>query len=194
MPARIWFSCAKKPAHCGAAPDVPPTMYHVPFFTTYSPGVVSASSATSGTSRMPPGWRPQPDWNPGRANTALTPPPEPLQPVSAPYPAQPGADGVSPALQVGVVPPTPITCGELAGLSTLMMLLQSRLPSSPDAANHDSPMAFAFAKIASSMCWVAEASAASHAPQLVETTWPGSSVTIRLYITEKSASPVEAAM
>jgi hypothetical protein len=77
---------------------------------------------------------------------------------------------VRPALQIGVVPPTPITCGELAGWSTLVTLLQSLLPLSPEAANHDWPMAFAFAKIASFICWVAGAIADSHAPQLVETT------------------------
>jgi hypothetical protein len=92
------------------------------------------------------------------------------------------------------VPPTPITCGEFAGLSTVRIPLQSRLPSSPEAANHDWPIAFAFAKIASSVCWVASERAASHAPQLVDTTWPGLSVTTRLYICVKSARDVEAAM
>jgi hypothetical protein len=124
----------------------------------------------------------------------LTPPPEPLQPVSDPYPAHPGFPAVMPALQVGVVPPTPMTCGEFAGLSTLSRLLQSRLPLSPEAANQDWPIALAFAKIASSACCVATGRAASHAPQLVVTTWPGLSVTMRLYSCVKSAFDVDAAM
>ncbi len=99
-----------------------------------------------------------------------------------------------PALHVGVVPPTPITCGELAGLSTDSMLLQSRLPLSPDAANHDCPMAFAFAKIPSSVCCVAAGRPISHTPQLVVTTCPGLSVTMRLYIVVKSELPVDADM
>jgi hypothetical protein len=99
-----------------------------------------------------------------------------------------------PALHAGVVPPTPITCGELAGLSTESVLLQSRLPLSPDAANHDCPMALAFAKIASSVCCVAVGIPTSHAPQLVVTMWPGLSVTIRLYMVVKSALPVDADM
>src|SRR5690349_10734525 len=99
-----------------------------------------------------------------------------------------------PALQVGVVPPTPITCGELAGLSTESVLLQSRLPLSPDAANHDCPIALPFAKIASSVSCVDAARVTSHAPQLVVTTCPGLSVTMRLYIFVKSAFPVLAAM
>ncbi len=134
------------------------------------PGVVSASSATSGTSRFVPDGTPQPVWNPGRAKTWLTPPPDPLQPTSEPYPTQAGLPDVIPALHVGVVPPTPMTCGELAGLSTESVLLQSRLPLSPDAANHDCPMAFAFAKIASSVSCVAVVRPTSHAPQLVDTT------------------------
>jgi hypothetical protein len=95
---------------------------------------------------------------------------------------------------VGVVPPTPITCGELAGLSTESVLLQSRLPASPDAANHDCPMAFAFARIASSESCVAVEMPTSHTPQLVETMCPGLSVTMRLYIVVKSAFEVEADM
>jgi hypothetical protein len=95
---------------------------------------------------------------------------------------------------VGVVPPTPITCGELAGLSTDSMLLQSRLPLSPDAANHDCPMAFAFAKMASSVCCAAADIPTSQAPQLVDTTCPGLSVTTRLYIVVKSVSDVDADM
>ena len=94
----------------------------------------------------------------------------------------------------GVVPPTPITWGELAGLSTPRRLLQSRLPLSPEAANHDCPIAFAFAKMLSSARCVAADTPTSHTPQLVETTWPGLSVTIRLYRVVKSASEVEAAM
>jgi hypothetical protein len=92
------------------------------------------------------------------------------------------------------VPPTPITCGEFAGLSTDSMLLQSRLPLSPDAANHDCPMAFAFAKIASSVACVAAEMPTSHTPQLVDTTCPGLSVTMRLYIVVKSTFEVVAAM
>jgi hypothetical protein len=102
-----------------------------------------------------------------------------------------------PALHVGVVPPTPITCGEFAGLSTdsvLLPLPQSRLPLSPDAANHDCPMALALAQMASSVCWVAFERLASHAPQLVDTTCPGLSVTMRLYIVVKSPLLVDAAM
>jgi hypothetical protein len=158
------------------------------------PGVVSASSATSGTSRFVPAGTPQPVWKAGRLKTWLTPPPEPLQPVSDPYPPHPGLPAVMPLLQVGVVPPTPITCGEFAGLSTVSVWLQSRLPLSPEAANHDWPIAFAFAKIASSVCWVATGSPASQAPQLVVTTWPGLSVTMRLYSCVKSAFDVDAAM
>jgi hypothetical protein len=155
---------------------------------------VSASSATSGTNRVAPDGTPQPVWNAGRAKTWLTPPPDPLQPTSEPYPAQAGFPAVMPALHAGVVPPTPITCGELAGLSTDSMLLQSRLPLSPDAANHDWPIAFAFAKIASSVSCVAVETPTSHTPQLVETTCPGLSVTIRLYIVVKSGSDVDADM
>ena len=107
---------------------------------------------------------------------------------------QAGFDGVRPPEHVGVVPPTPITCGEFAGLSTPSTPPQSRLPASPDAANHDCPMAFAFAKMLSDMCCAADEIAASHEPQLVETTWPGLSTTIRLYIGGKSASEVDAAM
>jgi hypothetical protein len=92
------------------------------------------------------------------------------------------------------VPPTPITCGEFAGLSTDSVLLQSRLPLSPDAANHDCPIAFAFAQIASSDVWVATEMPTSHTPQLVDTTCPGLSVTMRLYIVVKSAFDVEADM
>src|SRR3989449_11315986 len=99
-----------------------------------------------------------------------------------------------PALHAGVVPPTPITCGELAGSSTESALLQSRLPLSPEAANHDWPTAFALAITASSACCCAGESATSQVPQLVVTTWPGSSVTIRLYMVVKSASDVEADM
>ncbi len=149
---------------------MPPTTYHPPFLSTYSPGVVSASSATSGTSRVAPAGTPQPAWNDGRANTWLTPPPDPLHAASEPYPPQAALPDVMPALHVGVVPPTPITCGELAGLSTDSVPLQSRLPLSPDAENHDWPMAFAFAKIASSVCCVAVGSPTSHVPQLVDTT------------------------
>src|SRR2546428_7558073 len=82
-------------------------------------------------------------------------------------------------------------CGEFAGLSTPRMLLQSRLPLSPEAANHDCPIAFALAKMLSSVCCEAADNATSHAPQLVETTWPGLSVTIRLYMVVKSAVDVE---
>src|SRR5439155_23184787 len=103
-------------------------------------------------------------------------------------------DRVMPALQLGVVPPTPITWGEFAGLSTPRMLLQSRLPLSPEAANQDCPFALPFAKMLSSVCCVAVDTPASHTPQLVETTWPGLSLTMRLYATVKSASDVEAAM
>src|SRR5262245_12844793 len=99
-----------------------------------------------------------------------------------------------PLLQLGVVPPTQITWGELAGLSTDSMLLQSRLPLSPDAANHDCPMAFAFAKMASSVCCVATGGPASHAPQLAVTPCQGASVTMRLYIVVKSELPVDADM
>src|SRR2546422_8259720 len=102
-----------------------------------------------------------------------------------------------PLLHTGVVPPTPITCGEFAGLSTLgvrVVLPQSRLPLSPDAANHDCPIALPVAKMLSSVCCVAADMPASHAPQLVDTTWPGLSVTMRLYIVVKSAKEVEAAM
>jgi hypothetical protein len=158
------------------------------------PGVVSASSATSGTSRVVPDGTPQPVWNDGRANTWLTPPPDPLQPTSEPYPAHAGLPDVIPALHVGVVPPTPITCGEFAGLSTDSRLLQSRLPLSPEAANQDCPIAFAFAKIASSVCCVAAEMPTSQTPQLVETTCPGLSVTMRLYIVVKAAFAVDAAM
>ena len=93
------------------------------------------------------------------------------------------------------MPPTPITCGEFAGLSTVTVLVpQSRLPLSPEAANHDWPIAVALATMLSSACCVAAETPASHAPQLVETTRPGLSVTIRLYIVVKSASEVEADM
>jgi hypothetical protein len=34
VPPSRWFSSAKKPAHCGDAPDVPPTAYHAPFWMT----------------------------------------------------------------------------------------------------------------------------------------------------------------
>ena len=169
-------------------------MNHPPFLRTYSPGVVSDSSATSGTRRVEPDGTPQPVWKDGRAKTWLTPPPDPLQPISEPYPAHAGFPAVMPALHVGVVPPTPITCGEFAGLSTESMLLQSRLPLSPEAANHDCPMAFAFAKIASSVSCVAAEMPTSHTPQLVETTCPGLSVTMRLYIVVKSAFWVDADM
>ena len=155
---------------------------------------MSASRATSGTSRFVPGGTPQPVWNAGRVKSWLTPPPDPLHPVSDPYPPHPGLPAIMPLLQVGVVPPTPITCGEFAGLSTVSTLLQSRLPLSPEAANHDCPSAFAFAKIASSVCCVAAGRPASQAPQLVVTTWPGLSVTMRLYSWVKSAFDVEAAM
>ena len=99
-----------------------------------------------------------------------------------------------PPLHAGVVPPTPITWGELAGLSTPRRLLQSRLPLSPEAANHDCPIAFALAKMLSLVRCEAADKPASHAPQLVETTWPGLSVTIRLYMVVKSAMEVEADM
>jgi len=79
-------------------------------------------------------------------------------------------------------------------LSTEGVLLQSRLPLSPDAANQDCPMAFAFAKIASSVCCMATDRPTSHAPQLVDTTCPGLSVTTRLYIVVKSVSDVDADM
>lgn len=79
-------------------------------------------------------------------------------------------------------------------MSTESVLLQSRLPLSPDAANHDCPMAFAFAKMASSVCCSAAERPASHAPQLVDTTCPGLSVTMRLYMVVKSASDVDADM
>src|SRR5216110_1535329 len=99
-----------------------------------------------------------------------------------------------PPLHAGVVPPTPITWGELAGLSTPRRLLQSRPPLSPEAANHDCPIAFPLAKMLSSVCCVAADTPTSHAPQLVETTWPGLSVTIRLYIVVKWAREVDAGM
>ena len=99
-----------------------------------------------------------------------------------------------PPLQVGVVPPTPVTCGEFDGWSTVRILLQSRLPLSPEAANHDWPTAFPFAKMSSSICWRDSGRPASHAPQLVVTTLPGSSVTIRLYIGVKSLKELDAAM
>src|SRR5947209_19991397 len=99
-----------------------------------------------------------------------------------------------PPLHAGVVPPTPITWGELAGLSTPRRPLQSRLPLSPEAANHDCPIAFALAKMLSSVCCEAAENATSHAPQLVETTWPGWSVTTRVYIVLKSAVEGEAGM
>src|SRR5262249_41001137 len=114
------------------------------------------------------------------------PPPRP--------PPHPGLCEVNPLVHVGVVPPTPITWGELAGLSTDSVLLQSRLPLSPDAANQDCPIAFALAKMSSSVCCVSAATPASQAPQLVVTTWPGLSVTMRLYIVVKSASAVDADM
>ena len=101
---------------------------------------------------------------------------------------------MSPLLHVGVVPPTPITWGELAGLSTWAVLWQSRLPLSPEAANQDCPMAFALAKMASSAASVPEGMSASQAPQLVVTTWPGLSVTIRLYAAVKSTRAVDFAM
>ena len=66
-----------------------------------------------------------------------------------------------PALHPGVVPPTPMTCGEFAGSSTVTRLLQSRLPLSPEAANHDCPIALALAKMLSSVCCVAAGSPAS---------------------------------
>src|SRR5262249_61269713 len=105
-----------------------------------------------------------------------------------------GPPGAPPPLRVGAAPPTPITCGELAGLSTVPMPLQSLLPLSPEAASHDCPIALAFAKMLSSICCVAVAMLASHRPQLVVTTWPGLSVTMRLYITVKSVSAVDADM
>src|SRR5207247_5885371 len=105
-----------------------------------------------------------------------------------------GLEGVRPLLHAGRVPPTTITCGEFAGLSTPRRPLQSRLPLCPEAANHDCPIAFALAKMLSSVCCEAAENATSHAPQLVETTWPGLSVTIRLYIVVKSAVDVEADM
>jgi hypothetical protein len=55
-------------------------------------------------------------------------------------------------------------------------------------------MAFAFAKIASSACCCAGEMATSQTPQLVETTCPGLSVTIRLYMVVKSAFCVDADM
>jgi hypothetical protein len=55
-------------------------------------------------------------------------------------------------------------------------------------------MALALAKMLSSACCVAAEMPTSHAPQLVVTTWPGLSVTMRLYITVKSANEVERAM
>src|SRR5262245_57718950 len=104
----------------------------------------------------------------------LSPPPDPLHALSVPYPAHAGLPDVKPPLHVGVVPPTPMTWGELAGLSTVMVdglpLPQSRLPLSPDAANHDCPIAFALAKMLSSVCCVPVGSRYSQAPQLVDTT------------------------
>jgi hypothetical protein len=102
---------------------------------------------------------------------------------------------VRPALHEGVVPPTPITCGELAGLSTVTTLVpQSRLPSSPEAENHACPIAFALAKMLSSDCCVAADKPASQAPQLVDTTCPGLSVTMRFYIVVKLALDVDVDM
>src|SRR5262249_58848293 len=95
--------------------------------------------------------------------------PRPLQAVTPTSPAQVGVAGERPLLQVGVVPPTPITWGELAGLSTDSVPLQSRLPLSPEAANQDCPMAFALAKMASSALRVPGGMSASQAPQLVVT-------------------------
>src|SRR2546425_293426 len=122
------------------------------------------------------------------------PPPESLQPVSDPYPAHPGLDGVIPPLHAGVVPPTPMTWGEFAGWSTLRVFLQSRLPLSPEAANHDWPTAFALVKMLSSVRWTDVDRRASQSPQLVVTTRPGLSVTIRLYMGMKSPKEVDAAM
>src|SRR5262249_7204327 len=100
-----------------------------------------------------------------------------------------------PPLHLGVVPPTPITCGEFAGWSTVVTRVpQSWLPLSPEAANHDCPIAFALAKMLSLACWVAESILDSHSPQLVDTTCPGLSVTTRLYIVVKSALAVDADM
>ena len=141
---------------------------------------------------MPAG-TPHPVWKTGRAKP-LMPPPEPLHAVSLPYPAQAGLAGVSPLLHVGVVPPTPITCGELAGLSTESVLWQSRLPLSPEAANQDCPMAFALAKMALSVASVPASISASQAPQLVVTMCPGLSVTIRLYAAVKSTRAGDFAM
>jgi hypothetical protein len=92
---------------------------------------------------------PQPVWKAGCEKTWLTPPPESLHPASEPYPPHAGLDIVSPLLQVGVVPPAPMTCGEFAGLSTPSTPPQSRLPLSPEAANHDCPIALALAKMLS---------------------------------------------
>src|SRR5947208_946071 len=79
-----------------------------------------------------------------------------------------------------------MTCGEFAGLSTPRMPLQSRLPLSPEAANHDCPIAFALAKMLSSVSCEAVDTPTSHAPQLVEIWVAGVSVTIRLDIDVKS--------
>src|SRR2546429_8952755 len=99
-----------------------------------------------------------------------------------------------PPLHAGVVPPTPITWGELAGLSTPRRLLQSRLPLSPEAANHDCPIAFALAKMLSSVSCEAVDTPTSHAPQLVETRWPGLSGTIRFYMVVNPGIQVEPVM
>src|SRR3989442_4376119 len=121
------------------------------------------------------------------------PPPELLQPVSDPYPAHPGLDGVMPPLHAGVVPPTPMTCGEFAGWSTLTVIWQSRLPLSREAANHDWPAAFAFVKMLSSVRWTDVDRPASQSHQLVVTTCPGLSVTMRLYMGMKALKEVDAA-
>jgi hypothetical protein len=55
-------------------------------------------------------------------------------------------------------------------------------------------MAFAFAKIASSVCCAAAEMPTSQIPQLVETTCPGLSATMRLYMVVKSAFCVDADM
>src|SRR5262249_28909050 len=161
---------AKSPAHWGAAPDVPAQSIHEPLTNTQFPGEGSASKATSGTSRCVPLGTLQPDWNGDRENTRLTPPPDPVQPVSEPYPPQAELRIFMPLLQVGVVPPTAIKCGELAGCVTLGTLsqelegqspsllhdlpefgppahvLHARLPLSPDAANQVCPIALAVMK------------------------------------------------
>src|SRR5579884_418968 len=132
---------AISPAHSGAAALVPPTVSCWPSTTTLYPVAGAAFAATSGTPRpvLPEGTALV--CHEGTEKVALKPPP--VAPPPEDWSFQTTSCEIWLPLASSSVPPQESTCGLDAGKSTVLVLVPSLEPLSPDATVMVTPRAAA---------------------------------------------------